>query len=339
MGRRNVTALGRRLRGLLRRQKNNVGRNLSIEQFEQRLAMDGEPFEFRLSIFVDSDRVAIPSGIGVNSSGTNLTEAHTTNANGVVSVKPVGNGTLDNVTLGEFFTAWRTGGGTAGNNAAATFDSDELMDKDVTATKNIQMFVNGQVVTSLDSYVLKANDEIVLAYGSNPLVSLNTNFGSIVIELYETDTPKTVENFLNYVNDGDYINSIFHRSVEDFVIQGGGFKTSSPTFTNVSQFTEVPEDPTIPNEPGISNLRGTIAMAKRGSDPNSATSQFFVNLDDDNKFLDLASNNAFTVFGQILDMTTVDRIAGLPINDDNDDPYAELPLGTNNQLIGFNCRS
>ena len=157
-------------------------------------------------------------------------------------------------------------------------------------------------------------------------------FGSIIIELFEKDTPGTVDNFLNYVNDGDYINSFFHRLDDDFVLQGGGFKTTSPTFTNTSQFSEVPTDATIKNEPGISNLRGTVAMAKLGGQPDSATSQFFVNLSDDNTFLDSAANNAFTVFGKILGMSTVDTIAALPINTDHASPFDELLLSATNQL-------
>lgn len=304
-----------------------------LEWLERRQMFAADPFNVRLSIYVDSEYVSIPSGIGVATGGGYLAQVHTQSANGVLSVASIGNEELEDVTLGDFFAAWRAGGGQVAANSAATFDNDELMGNSVDATNTIQMFVNGQVITDYDAYILEEGDEIVLAYGENPLVALNTNYGAIVIELYATETPGTVENFLNYVNDGDYVNSFFHRSVEDFVIQGGGFKTSSPTFTDTSQFTEIDTDDPIENEPGISNLRGTIAMAKLGGNPDSATSQFFINLSDDNDFLDSAANNAFTVFGKILDMTTVDTIAALPINTDNESPYGELPVGANNQLV------
>jgi len=177
----------------------------------------------------------------------------------------------------------------------------------------------------------------VIVYTSNEVVSLNTNLGSILIELYEDETPITVENFLNYVNDGDYINSFFHRSAktqsgEDFVIQAGGFTTPYTQFYNTSQFSDVPTDDPIQNEPGISNLPGTVAMAKVGGDPNSATSQFFVNLND-NSFLDTEEYNAFTVFGRVLGMTTAEAIHALDIDDTNASPFGELPLTDDNELV------
>jgi VCBS repeat-containing protein len=304
-----------------------------LENLERRQMLDGTSFDVRLSVYVDSEFVSIPTGIGVDAQGNKLSQVHTLDDDGTLSIAPIGSEALEDVTLGDFFATWRTNGGTAGNNSAATFDDDELMGEVTDATNTIQMFVNGQVVTEYDEYVLEDGDEIVLVYGHNPVIAINTNYGAIVIELYEDETPGTVENFLNYVNDGDYINSIFHRVDKDFVIQGGGFKTSSTTFTNTSQFSAIDTDDPIENEPGISNLRGTIAMAKLGGDPDSATSQFFVNLSDNNKFLDTEANNAFTVFGKVLDMTTVDRIEDLPINDDNASPYGELPVGDNNQLV------
>jgi cyclophilin family peptidyl-prolyl cis-trans isomerase len=116
------------------------------------------------------------------------------------------------------------------------------------------------------------------------------------------------------------------------VIQGGGFATQSEIFTDTTQFSVVPQDPTIQNEPGISNLRGTIAMAKLGNQPNSATNQFFFNLSDTNTFLD-TTNGGFTVFGQVLDMTTVDRIETIPVNTSNPSPFGELPVTSDNRLV------
>lgn len=282
---------------------------------------------FQLTLFVDGQQVAVPGQIG-DLGGGSLAELFTSDATGEVFFDQ----TLS-PTLGEFFEVWRTNAGAAGNNPDAVFTEDELLGNSVQGANTIQMFVNGTTSEDLDQYAVQDGDRIILVFGDNPVVSLNTNFGSIVIELFATETPGTVDNFLNYVNDGDYLNSIFHRSDPDFVIQGGGFTTDSSTFTNVAQFDSVPTDPPIANEPGISNLRGTVAMAKLNGDPNSATSQFFVNLDDSNSFLDSAASNAFTVFGQVLDMTTVDAIEALPINTSNAAPFSELPVASNNELV------
>ena len=155
-----------------------------------------------------------------------------------------------------------------------------------------------------------------------------------MIELFEGNTPVTVQNFLTYVNDDSYIDSFFHRSDPDFVIQGGGYTTDSPTFTNTSQFTEIPDHGKIQNESLLSNEYGTIGMA-RTSDYNSATSQFYINLDD-NDFLDPSSSTAYdgyTVFGQVLDMTTVEIIESLPVDNSNHSPFGELPYNSSDQLV------
>ena len=227
----------------------------------------------QLTICVDSEMVTIPVDIGVDSSGETAS-VYTADENGTLVFKST-------TTLGDFFEIWQTDAGLAGNNSDAVFSADELLGYAADTTNTVQMFVNGEISTEFEDYTLQGDDQIVLVYGSNPVISLNTNFGAIVIELFEEDTPGTVENFLDYVNDGDYLNSFFHRSVEDFVIQAGGFTTTSTTFTSVSQFSSVSSDGTIENEPGISNLRGTIAMAKVSGDLDSATSQFFVNLSDE----------------------------------------------------------
>lgn len=137
------------------------------------------------------------------------------------------------------------------------------------------------------------------------LVRVSTNLGDFDIELFDSETPGTVQNFLNYINGGRYADSFVHRSVPGFVIQGGGFRIEEESTTILNVIT----DPPITNEPGISNTRGTVAMAKIGGDPNSATSQWFVNLDD-NTFLD-ADNGGFTVFGQVVGdgMAVVDAIS------------------------------
>jgi cyclophilin family peptidyl-prolyl cis-trans isomerase len=127
------------------------------------------------------------------------------------------------------------------------------------------------------------------------------------LELFGAETPLTVRNFLNYVESGRYDASIIHRSVPGFVIQGGGFMWNGTT----TQAVET--DAAVANEPGISNLRGTVAMAKVGGNPNSATSQWFINLGNNSANLD-AQNGGFTVFGRMLGngMAEADRIAAFP---------------------------
>ncbi|MFM8734389.1 MAG: FG-GAP-like repeat-containing protein [Pirellulales bacterium] len=123
-------------------------------------------------------------------------------------------------------------------------------------------------------------------------------------------TPATVANFLSYVDGGHYSNTFIHRSVPGFVVQGGGFtvtNTNPVTVPDVTQFASVV------NEPGNTNIRGTIAMAKLGGDPNSATNQWFFNLADNSANLD-AQNGGFTAFGRVLGggMAAVDAIATVP---------------------------
>ena len=120
----------------------------------------------------------------------------------------------------------------------------------------------------------------------------------LIFELYdrpgsaERATKKTAKNFLNYVNQGLYNGSIIHRAVPDFVIQGGGFSVAE----GVSPIESLGP---LKNEPGNSNVRGTVAMAKIGGDPNSATNQWFINLNDNSDNLD-EQNGGFTVFGEVL---------------------------------------
>jgi cyclophilin family peptidyl-prolyl cis-trans isomerase len=120
-----------------------------------------------------------------------------------------------------------------------------------------------------------------------------TNLGTFDVVLFEDATPQTVENFLAYADGGRYRNTFFHRAPAGFVVQGGGFTHNGSTFGKVSTFAPVQ------NEPGISNLEGTVAMAKLGGDPNSATSQFFINLSDANAPNLDSQNRGFTVFGRI----------------------------------------
>jgi Ca2+-binding RTX toxin-like protein len=161
--------------------------------------------------------------------------------------------------------------------------------------------------------------------------TFTTNFGDIELELFPDVAPVTVQNFLNYIEDGDYDNSIFHRLASGFVLQGGGFTTSSNTFTSSAQFTNVPTDPQIVNEFNLSNTRGTIAMAKLGGNPDSATSQWFVNLADNSGNLD-NQNGGFTVFGQVRDLTLVDQLAQFgTVNAGG--AFTDLPVDGSDTLI------
>ena len=139
------------------------------------------------------------------------------------------------------------------------------------------------------------------------VVEVQTVVGNFKINLFDEQTPETVNNFLEYVRSGAYANTVVHRSDPSFVIQMGGFAYSPGQLPEA-----ISVGPTVINEPELSNVLGTVAMAKLASDENSATSQFFINLDD-NTGLD-SNNGGFTVFGQVLDdgMEVVNAIADIP---------------------------
>ena len=150
------------------------------------------------------------------------------------------------------------------------------------------------------SFSLAANAEGVAA----PQVKLETSMGDIVIELNKDKAPNTVANFISYVEDGFYNGTIFHRVIENFMVQGGGFDENFE-----QKGTKAP----IQNEAdnGLSNKRGSIAMA-RTNDPHSATAQFFINAVD-NDFLDFRgkapSGWGYAVFGEVVEgMDVVDKI-------------------------------
>ena len=141
-----------------------------------------------------------------------------------------------------------------------------------------------------------------------PVVELDTNMGAIVIELNEEKAPKTVENFLNYVQSGHYDGTIFHRIIDGFMIQGGGMD---------AEMNEKATNAPVENEAdnGLKNDKGTIAMA-RTQDPHSATSQFFVNVKD-NDFLNHSGKNmqgwGYTVFGKVTSgMDVIEKMRGVP---------------------------
>ncbi|MEM0911548.1 MAG: peptidylprolyl isomerase [Pseudomonadota bacterium] len=136
------------------------------------------------------------------------------------------------------------------------------------------------------------------------MVLLKTNHGDIKISLFEDKAPKTVKNFLEYVEEGFYDGTVFHRVISNFMIQGGGFTTDME-----QKGTKAPIDNEADND--LSNKVGTIAMA-RTNDPHSATAQFFINVAE-NSFLDFKAANAqgygYCVFGEVVEgMDVVEKI-------------------------------
>ncbi len=156
----------------------------------------------------------------------------------------------------------------------------------------------------LQSCLLAAAAALALALPAHAQkVRLATSAGDIVLELDAEKAPKTVDNFLKYVRAGHYDGVIFHRVIDGFMIQTGGYK---------NDLSEKPTRPPIPLEAhnGLSNLRGTVAMARTGI-PDSATSQFFINVAD-NLRLDEAGGG-YAVFGKVVEgMDVVDRIRAVP---------------------------
>lgn len=150
-------------------------------------------------------------------------------------------------------------------------------------------------------------------------INVTTSLGDIVIELDAAKAPKTVDNFVQYVKAGHYNGTVFHRVIENFMIQGGGFAA------------DLKEKPTrapigLESRNGLGNVRGTVAMA-RTMDPNSATAQFFINVKD-NDFLNAANSrdgNGYAVFGKVVSgMEVVDRIR--TVKTGSKGPYQDVPL-------------
>lgn len=175
-------------------------------------------------------------------------------------------------------------------------------------------YINRFIISVALSFSLMAN--VVAA----TQVEFETSAGNFVVEVYADKAPKTVENFLKYVNDGFYNNTIFHRVISRFMIQGGGFERD---------LTEKATRAPIANESdnGLLNQTGTIAMA-RTSDPNSATAQFFINLAD-NQFLNYTSPEpdyiGYCVFGKVVSgMDVVHKIGIVPTG--NNRGFSDVPI-------------
>jgi len=154
----------------------------------------------------------------------------------------------------------------------------------------------------------------------NPVVVMSTSLGDITIELFKTEAPVSVQNFLQYVNDGFYSGTVFHRVKQGFMIQGGGFTPA---------LQEKPTRPPIQNEAtnGLHNSRGTLAMARTRA-LRSATSQFYINVVD-NRMLDHTGESpaefGYAVFGRVLSgMDVVDRIVAVPTTSKG--PMDDVPV-------------
>lgn len=149
------------------------------------------------------------------------------------------------------------------------------------------------------------NDSNSSVVSGNPVVVIETSLGDIKVELYSDKAPVTAQNFLSYVNDGFYDGTVFHRVIDGFMVQGGGF-----TADGVQKSVKAPIK--LESDNGLSNIVGTIAMARTMS-ANSATSQFFINVND-NLFLDYKDfeNPGYAVFGRVVSgMDVVNAIKGV----------------------------
>ncbi len=152
------------------------------------------------------------------------------------------------------------------------------------------------------------------------MIQMKTNFGTLVIELFPDKAPNSVENFLTYVRAGFYEGTLFHRVISNFVVQGGGF---GPDMEQKATYQPIENEA----KNGLRNERGTIALA-RTSDPHSATSQFFINLAD-NDFLNYTSSTpdgwGYCVFGRVAEgMRVVESISGVPTGSRHG--FADVPL-------------
>jgi uncharacterized protein (TIGR03437 family) len=183
----------------------------------------------------------------------------------------------------------------------------------------------------------------VLIGQTNPTYRFATNVGNIDVTLTPSVAPATVANFLSYVNSGAYNNTIFHRSVPGFVIQGGGFQYQGGSV--ITTATTAP----VTNEFNVSNTTGTIAMAKLSGSPNSATSQWFFNLANNGtngNALD-STNGGYTVFGKVANaasLAVMNKIATVPVYDCSGDggvcplsstnsAFTNLPLSSGNYVL------
>lgn len=170
---------------------------------------------------------------------------------------------------------------------------------------------NDSITTASGNLPMASQQQVQKAAAQSSIVRIQTVLGNIDVVLYDDEAPLTVANFLRYASSGAYSSSFIHRSMPGFVIQGGGYICTSTTCGQ-----KIPTGLPVVNEfsTSRSNLRGTIAMAKVSGDPNSATSEWFINLADNSANLD-NQNGGFTVFGKVIGdgMAIVDAIAKLQV--------------------------
>ena len=167
--------------------------------------------------------------------------------------------------------------------------------------------------------IIFINNGVNAEMATNTIINVKTSLGDIKLELFNDKAPITAENFKKYIESGYFANSIFHRVIEDFMVQGGGFTMEMEEKETMSP---------IKNEANnmVSNERGTIAMA-RTNDPHSASAQFFINLND-NVFLDFKSETTqgwgYCVFGKVIEgMEVIDKIA--TVDTGSYGPHQDVP--------------
>lgn len=166
--------------------------------------------------------------------------------------------------------------------------------------------------TKADEKPAEAPAATAPAAAKNPKVRLKTNQGDIVLELNPEKAPVTVENFLGYVKKKHYDGTVFHRVMNGFMIQGGGFAQEGGKLVEKSTGKGIKNE----SQNGLRNDRGTIAMA-RTNDPDSATAQFFINVVDNN-MLNYPGNGGYAVFGKVISgMDVVDKIKAVPTGTSN----------------------
>jgi peptidyl-prolyl cis-trans isomerase A (cyclophilin A) len=198
---------------------------------------------------------------------------------------------------------------------AAFFILPQLQPTRIFLMKHFNRWMSRYVVGVVASVTLMTASSVAWAQK----VLLNTSMGDIVIELNAAKAPKTVENFVQYVKDGHYDGTVFHRVISNFMIQGGGM---------TPDLKEKPTRATIPLESqnGLKNDRGTVAMARK-PDPNSASAQFFINVQN-NDFLNAAQSrdgNGYAVFATVVSgMDVVDKIRATPTGTQG--MYSDVPL-------------
>lgn len=185
------------------------------------------------------------------------------------------------------------------------------------------MTIQHKAMTRLAAIVLLACIALPqgLAAQGNPAAIFHTSMGQFQVELYPAKAPGTVENFINYANNGFYNGTIFHRVISTFMIQGGGF---TPDMQKKATAEPVRNEA----KNGLSNARGTIAMA-RTNDPHSATAQFFINVQDNRNLDHVSENNSrewgYTVFGRVTEgMDVVDEIRFVETT--NVEVYSDVPV-------------